>query len=73
MKHQSSKLLCCIYILRNCTLSRELKISCQLPLIINAKANNCFKYNAFHLMLNSIIFTVIPPFTLMSTSKSLML
>lgn len=72
-KHQPSELLCCIYILRNCGFSCELKMSCQVPLIINVEMNNCFKYNTFYLMLNSVIFTVIPPFILMSTSKSLML
>lgn len=72
-KHQPSEFLCCIYISRNCVFSCELKMSCQVPLIINVEMNNCFKYNTFYLMLNSVIFTVIPPFILMSTSKSLML
>lgn len=72
-KQQYPERLYCIYILRNCVFSCELKMSCQFPLIINVEMNNCFKYNTFHLMLNSVIFTVISPFILMSTFKSLML
>lgn len=66
-KQQPSELLYYIYILRKCVLSCELKMSCQVSLIINVEMNSCFNYNTFHLMLNSIIFTVIPPFILMST------
>lgn len=59
--------------LKNCIFSCKLKMSCQAPLIINVEVNNYFKYNTLYLMLNSVIFTVIPPFILMSTFKSLML